>query len=181
VAATKNKVKGASATEMKTASSFLFVWQVKQGKIETQDGKTYLVLKKTDVHYVMIFSDRPYRIVKIITGKDFQKIWKTGKDSFEKDPLNAVLSLAGEKAQIVILGSIHVKGDEIRMRLHAVVAVMGLRDITVTIDNDSGILAKFGNWMNIKTNKNDKDNIGAIGESSSFLEDCGSAFSKCSS
>ena len=35
---------------------------------ETKNGKTYLVLKHADVNHVIMFSDRPNRIVKIITG-----------------------------------------------------------------------------------------------------------------
>jgi hypothetical protein len=33
-----------------------------------------------------MFSDRPNRIVKTITGNDLQKLWKVGNNSFEKDP-----------------------------------------------------------------------------------------------
>ena len=72
--------------------------QAKQGKIETKNGKTYLVLQHADVNHVIMFSDRPNRIVKTITGNDLQKLWKVGNNSFEKDPPNAVLSSAGQSA-----------------------------------------------------------------------------------
>ena len=100
--------KVAPTTVAKKAPSFLFVIQAKQGTIETKNGKTYLVLKHADVNHVIMFSDRPNRIVKVVTGNDLQKLWKVGKDSFEKDPPNAVLSSAGQKAQIVILNGITV-------------------------------------------------------------------------
>ena len=81
--------------------------QAKQGKIETKNGKTYLVLKHADVNHVIMFSDRPYHIVKTITGNALQILWKVGNDSFEKDPPNAISS-AGQKAQIVILNGVTV-------------------------------------------------------------------------
>ena len=68
----------------KKALSFLFVIQAKQGTIETKNGKTYLVLQHTDVNHVIMFSDRPNRIVKVITGNDLQKLWKVGKTVLKK-------------------------------------------------------------------------------------------------
>jgi len=103
-----NSTKAAATSVAKKAPSFLFVIQAKQGKIETKDGKTFLVLKHADVNHVIMFSDRPNRIVKYITGTDLQKLWKEGKDSFAVDPPNAVLSSAGQKAQIVILNGMTV-------------------------------------------------------------------------
>ena len=103
-----NSAKAEATSVAKKAPSFLFVIQAKQGKIETKNGKTYLVLKHADVNHVIMFSDRPNRIVKTITGNDLQKLWKVGNNSFEKDPPNAVLSSAGQKAQIVILNGMTV-------------------------------------------------------------------------
>ena len=134
-----------SAANEKKAPSFLFVIQAKQGKIETQNGKTNLVLKHADVNHVIMFSDRPQRIVKTITGNDLQKLWKVGNDSFEKDPPNAVLSSAGQKAQIVILNGIEVTKDTvvfpIRVSKEAVKNVGVLKDgslsgVVVVIDDE---------------------------------------------
>ena len=105
------------AANEKKAPSFLFVIQAKQGKIETKNGKTYLVLQHADVNHVIMFSDRPNRIVKTITGNDLQKLWKVGNDSFEKDPPNAVLSSAGQKAQIVILNGITVTDNTVKLAI----------------------------------------------------------------
>ncbi len=101
-------VKEAPTTVKKEEPSYLFVVQAEQGMIETIDGQTKLVLKHTDVHHVIKFSDRPYRSVKYITGEDLKNLWKEDKDSFADDPPNAVLSSAGQKAQIVILNGMTV-------------------------------------------------------------------------
>ena len=139
-----------STAASKKAPSFLFVLQAKQGKIETKNGKTYLVLQKTDVHHVIMFSDRPNRIVKVITGNDLQKLWKVGNNSFEKDPPNAVLSSAGQKAQIVILNGIEVSKDNvvfpISVSREAVNTIGGLPDgplsgVIVVVDRPQSTLS----------------------------------------
>jgi len=137
----------APTTVAKKAPSFLFVIQAKQGKIETKNGKTYLVLQHADVNHVIMFSDRPNRIVKTITGNDLQKLWKVGNDSFEKDPPNAVLSSAGQKAQIVILKGINVSKTTVEFPIsisagaHMVIGkllVGSFFDVTITIDVADG-------------------------------------------
>ena len=124
---TKNTKADPVASEAK-APSYFFVIQAKQGTIETKNGKTYLVLKhdKDNLHHVIMFSDRPDRIVEIISDKELERMWKQGEDSFEKDPPNAVLSYSIKKqlpkgkidyeqakAQIVILNGITVNDQTI--------------------------------------------------------------------
>ena len=115
------------ASETK-APSYFFVIQAKQGKIVTKNDQQYLLLEydKDNPHHVIQFSDRPYRIVKIISEEKLKTMWKEGNDSFEKDPPNAVLSYSLKKelpddkidyqqakAQIVILNGITVKDQTI--------------------------------------------------------------------
>lgn len=105
-----------SAQQPKKAPSFLFVIDAKQGEIKKdKNGQYHLILKKVDMNQVIMFSDRPQRIVKYITGKDLQTLWKGGKNSFEKDPPNAVLSGSGIKTQIVILNGIQVDKSHVSM------------------------------------------------------------------
>ncbi len=98
----------------KEQPSFLFVIQANKAKIEKLNDPNYkssnyrLVFNKKDLSHVIKFSDRPKRIVKTITGKKLQTLWKTGKNSFEKDPPNAVLSADGLKALIVILNGLEI-------------------------------------------------------------------------
>ena len=100
----------------KKIPSFMFVIDAKKGVIKKdKNGQYHLILKKVDMNQVIMFSDRPQRIVKYITGKDLQTLWKEGKKSFEKDPPNAVLSGMGIKTKIVILNGIQVDKIHIRM------------------------------------------------------------------
>ena len=126
-----------AADTAKKAPSFMFVIQAKKGEItyNKKTGQHELVLNKADVHHVIMFSDRPYRIVKYITGKDLAADWSEGSNSFKVDPPNAVLSGSGMKAQIIILSSIHVKAR------HVIFGLAGytgghrlLADTTVAID-----------------------------------------------
>ena len=133
------------------APSFLFVLQANKGKIiKEKDTKTnkdqhYLVLAHDlkNLHHVIQFSDRPNRIVKIISDKELEGMWKQGDDSFEKDPPNAVLSSAGQKAQIMILNVITVTEDEVKFPISisndekkAIGNIVegALNDVTLTVD-----------------------------------------------
>ena len=74
--------------EHKKAASFLFVVSADKAKItHLKDGKYSLVIQRSDLNRVIAFSDRPYRIVKYITGTELQKIWGEGKNSFSVDSI----------------------------------------------------------------------------------------------
>ena len=90
-----NKV--APTTVTKKAPSFLFVIQAKQGKIETKNGKTYLVLQHADVNHVIMFSDRPNRIGKPSPVTIYKNSGKSATTVLKKTH-NAVLSSAGQSA-----------------------------------------------------------------------------------
>ena len=96
LAADENKVTtkpSGTTLQQKKTTSFMFVIDAKKGEIKKdKKGQYHLVLKKVDMKQVIMFSDRPQRIVKYITGKDLKKIWKEGTNSFQEDPPNAVLS-----------------------------------------------------------------------------------------
>ena len=126
-----------STVAHKKAPSFLFVVQAKKGEIKKNKAGHYeLVLNKADVNHVIMFSDRPYRIVKYITGKNLATEWTKGKNSFKDDPPNAVLSGTGMKAEIVILSSIHVKDQQVIFGLQGYTGVPGVSStgFTITID-----------------------------------------------
>ena len=125
----------------------MFVIDAKKGEIKKdKNGQFHLMPKHTDMNHVIMFSDRPNRIVKYITGEALQKLWPIGKNSFKKDPPNAVLSGSGIKTQIVILNGIQVTKELVQYpisvsadefdkvgKLHAVDEITSL---TLTIDAD---------------------------------------------
>ncbi len=103
----------ASATvsdDNKKPASFLFVVQAKEAELKPVDDDPHrhtLTMQLNDDNdgNIIEFSDRPYRIVKMITAKQLQELWGEGKNSFKADPPNAVLSANGFDARIVILES----------------------------------------------------------------------------
>ena len=127
----------------KKAPSFLFVVQAKKGEIKKNKAGHYeLILNKADVNHVIMFSDRPYRIVKHITGKNLAADWSVGSNSFKVDPPNAVLSANGMKAEIIILSSMQVKGQHIIFGLHGTprniyknTGLLHMNQLTLTIDD----------------------------------------------
>ena len=94
----------AAAKDHKKAPSFLFVVSADKAKIShLKDGKASLVIQQSDMNKVIAFSDRPNRIVKEITGSDLVKLWPEGKNSYESDPPNAVISADNLKPKIVVI------------------------------------------------------------------------------
>ena len=106
--------KKADAKVEKKAPSFLFVVSAKKALLSYKNGKHTLTIKKDDLDKVIEFSDRPYRIVEKISSADLQSLWIDGKNSFEKDPPNAVLSGANKKPSIVILTGMESIKDSIK-------------------------------------------------------------------
>ena len=106
--------KKAHAKVEKKAPSFLFVVSAKKALLSYKNGKHTLTIKKDDLDKVIEFSDRPYRIVERISSAELQALWPEGKNSFEKDPPNAVLSGANKKPSIVILTGMESTKDSIK-------------------------------------------------------------------
>ena len=92
------------AYDHKKAPSFLFVVSADKAKISPlKDGKASLVIQQSDMKKVIAFSDRPYRIVKEITGSDLINLWPEGKNRFKKGPPNAIISADNLDRQIVVI------------------------------------------------------------------------------
>ena len=140
----------AAAKDHKKAPSFLFVVSADKAKIiHLKDGTYSLVIQKSDMNQVIAFSDRPNRILKDITGSVLVKLWPEGKNSFKKDPPNAVISADNLKSQIVV-----IHADELKQgayHLHISGLTKGaidrglLLNLTVTIDSNRTYLEN-GGW-----------------------------------
>ena len=138
----------ASATvldEYKKPPSFLFVVQAKEAVLKPVDDDLHrytLSMKLTDenVGKIIAFTDRPYRIVKMISTKQLLDSWGEGKNSFKADPPNAVLSANGFDARIVILESMIINNEQLTYTLvqtdpsSAPLKGGQLKDVVVTID-----------------------------------------------
>ena len=118
----------ASATvsdDNKKPPSFLFVVQAKEAVLKPVDDDPHrytltMHLNDDNVGNIIEFSDRPYRIVKMMTTKQLLDLWGEGKNSFMADPPNAVLSGNGQDASIVILESITIdQGMQVYSLVHS--------------------------------------------------------------
>ena len=88
----------------------LFVQSATSG---SYDGKR---LTLNGVPSTIYFSDRPERIVGHMDTGSFVSQWVKGKDSFEADPPNAVLSILGDDGandSVVELSNPRFKGNQI--------------------------------------------------------------------
>jgi hypothetical protein len=97
------------------------VVQAKTGNITQHEDKKYtLTLKHTDEDHVIMFTDRPDRIVKYESAKKLEADWTKGNDSFKTNPPNAVLSSAGIKHPvIVVLDSMKSDGATTTFTFHS--------------------------------------------------------------
>lgn len=96
----------ASHSELKeNPVQWLFVISAKNGEIRQNDNKEYILsLEHTQIERVLMFSDRPNRIVKFISPKNFQKMWgEGGQNSFKNDPPNAIAVFGQEKIAMKLI------------------------------------------------------------------------------
>ena len=78
--------------------------------VDDDPNRYTLTMKLTDdnVGNIIEFSDRPHRIVKMMTAKQLYNLWGERTNSFKDDPPNAVLSANGFDVRIVILESMTI-------------------------------------------------------------------------
>ena len=126
------------AVEKKTEKpSFLFVIQAKTGQIIKEGKTSKLIMNTSNLDKMIMFSDCPIRYHSYSDNEKLKQIWIEGDNSFEKDPPNAVLTAAGQKAEIKILTSISVKGDTVTIGLknEPTMPAGEVKDLTLVIDN----------------------------------------------
>jgi len=100
-----------SAEVPKTGNvQLLFVQSATSG---AYDGTT---LTLNGISSTIYFADRPKRIVGHMETRSFVDQWSKGKDSFNTDPPNAVLSVLGDDGagdSVVELSNPQINGDQI--------------------------------------------------------------------
>ena len=96
-----------NVTETTSGPKFLSIQNAESGSIAEINSTTY-TLELNDVSdKLILFSDRPDRIVTSISTSDFIGNWTTGQDSFAADPPNAALvvidDITGEEEDTAII------------------------------------------------------------------------------
>jgi len=81
----------------------LHMIQASDGQIEGDEETGYKLILEEPHDTVIWFADRPIRQAGYVHIRDFLKAWDTGKDSFEKDPPNAVLVIGNSEPVVVEL------------------------------------------------------------------------------
>jgi len=105
-----------SAKHKNDRVDWLFVITASHGDIKETDEAYHLELKHSHVNRVLMFADRPKRIVRTISTKTLAKLWHTQIDSFSNDPPNAVM-VYNEKTVPMVLRSMVVNKDNIRFKI----------------------------------------------------------------
>ena len=97
---------------------YMFVVSAQSGTIQSaKNGGYLLTVRLSAMNQVTMYTERPRRVVKVISGQALTTIWKEGENSFQKDPPNAVLSAANLKPVVLVVQSVRVTGDSIEYRL----------------------------------------------------------------
>jgi hypothetical protein len=98
--------------------SFLFVVSALHAELKDGvDGEHVLVFKRPDIKQIIMFSDRPYRVVKYLKGMELEKLWVEGKSSFIDSPPNASLVVDGQPTVVVTISAMEVSKESLSYRV----------------------------------------------------------------
>lgn len=101
----------ASAGECKAGkgSSYNFVLSASTAKVVKLSDTVYkLKLNVPDINQVLVYEDRSTRGWKYISTEDLAKLWKSGNNSFAKNPPNAILSSSDIRPIPVLIKGINI-------------------------------------------------------------------------
>lgn len=105
----------------------------------TGDSARQLVIGVPHIEEVRISSDKPNKVVKIISTNEFKKLWSRGSNSFSMDPPNAVLSANNLPPTIISLTSSQVDSNAILYTFKILRGSISpnavLTHITLTVDS----------------------------------------------
>jgi hypothetical protein len=130
-------------SQSNTKATFMFMFSANKGSLTRSSSNKYtLNIKKSELNKIVIYSERPYKTTKIISGKDLSLFWKDGAaNSFKRNPPNGTLA-AGEQKQVVVkITNMRSKGGLVSFSLTTAnnknMAKLGhtLNDITLVIDS----------------------------------------------
>jgi hypothetical protein len=106
------------------AHSYLYAITGTHGVIKTLNNNNYelsITLSKTN--QVTMFSDRPYRIVKPISGLELKKRWSQGgSNSFAANPPNGILEIANNASEVVTFTHFQINGRQAIYTFSAAIA-----------------------------------------------------------
>ena len=112
------------------------------------DGSYQLILDHGDIEKVLAFTDRPYRIVKHMSGEKFKTLWSEGSNSFAEDPPNASV-IINQHLQTIVLLSVKVEDTKTLFTIRSdgpqsIVEMQGKTQLF--IDNMRAMLSLPGSW-----------------------------------
>lgn len=127
--------------------TFLFSVHVQKARLARKTKRDYVLsIPLTEIKSVLVFTDRPNRIAFEVRPDQYQKIIHSGKNSFNVDPPNIVLSTNNPKLYAKAFEVVHysVKNQVINYQLELLKpqqAIVGLKNyagpVTLLVDNDS--------------------------------------------
>lgn len=94
---------------------FLFIQHGESGSISKINSTTYSLQLNDLAENVILFSDRPNRIVDTQSIQEFIGNWTQGEDSFEIDPPNAALTFLeddNQKIDALVIELYNIEYDE---------------------------------------------------------------------
>jgi hypothetical protein len=109
-----------NALPVGTPVKALFVLEVKTATIHAKNGEGMreLTFKVPDVASVLGFTDRPQRYAFNLTVPALDAIWSAGKDSFAKNPPNAIIKDSRSRVAVTEVAGFSVDGDTVKLSLN---------------------------------------------------------------
>jgi hypothetical protein len=103
-------------TPPKKPLSYLYSLSGNQGHLSKKDDGYQLTMNLSKDKPITMFSDRPYRIVKVIDTQELNRIWHAGNNSFAANPPNAVLEIAGMESDVITIKDLKLVNHEAILR-----------------------------------------------------------------
>ena len=128
---------------IKKTTPFLFVISAGEGRLKAlKNGEYGLTMKLPDVNQVIMFSDRPKRILKVISAQNLKYLGSHGANNYDQNPPNAVLSTTSFRPVIVTLTKASTQGDQAYYQFKLMVPKQKvktgqLKNLVLTIDEIS--------------------------------------------
>jgi hypothetical protein len=94
--------------------AYLYLVSGTNGKIKQISERSYqLTMTMPTTNQVTVFSDRPYRIIKSISGLELEKTWGQAPNTrLAANPLNIVVEIADRDTKVVTLTDLQINGRQ---------------------------------------------------------------------
>jgi hypothetical protein len=117
---------------------FLAIQNAQSGTISEINSTTYILQLNDLADKLILFSDRPDRVVVTQSNQDFIGNWTSGQESFRLDPPNAVLVIDDQKEDTIEIELYNPKYENDEKKINYDFTFLGNKTTVSDLPNDLG-------------------------------------------